>query len=358
LATEPTFKGHKLFALYESYQEDIMLKFSKTLSKSIVGLTTSVILIPVMSSSASAASLKLIGDVIGLAKQNTSSVNASCTPSLQGWTMKLSCTQSYRASTILGVSTAGRVDWRNIFQAFEFKGDQGGKYRIKYSLTGDVFASVKAAGFAGANAASGLAPRSGTPVTRVNLASAIASTSSDWDWHSSSSYFDFNGASTRAFRVGAQTQGVAWTYGFGFAEAKSSINFTSIATITKIGRSRSSLFSPSSVGSASNYGFNNASDDGFSSVSDDDFIPVSDDEFSSISDDNFSNISDDGLSSVSEDDFSNISDEGIATSVPEPSQIGGLAALLTMLLATKRSRFAKKHTKETENIVGKTAVKV
>ncbi|MFB2918403.1 PEP-CTERM sorting domain-containing protein [Aerosakkonema funiforme] len=335
-----------------------MINFSKSLSKSIVGLTASVILIPVISSSASAASLKIIGDVIGLAKQNTSSTKASCTPSLQGWTMKLSCTQSYTASTILGVSTAGRVDWRDIFQAFEFKGDQGAKYRIKYSLTGDVFASVKAAGFAGANAASGLAPRSGSPVTKVNLASAIASTSSDWDWHSSSSYFDFNGGSTRTFRVGAQTQGVAWTFGLGFAEGKSSINFTSIATITKIGSSRSSLFSPSSVGSPSNYGFNNASDDGFSSVYEDDFSPVSDDGFSIVSEDDFTNISDDEFSNVSEDDFTNISDDSISTSVPEPSQIGGLAAILTMLLATKRSRFAKKHPQETEKLVGKTTVKV
>ncbi|MCL1465540.1 PEP-CTERM sorting domain-containing protein [Argonema galeatum] len=335
-----------------------MLKFSKSLSKSIVGLTTSVILIPVMSSSASAASLKKIEAVFGLAEQNTSSTQAKCTPSLQPWTMILSCTQSYTASTRLGVSTAGRVDWRNIYQKFEFKGDRGARYRAKFSLTGDVFASVKAAGFAGANAASGLAPRSGGPETRLNLASAIASTSSDWDRHSSSSYFDFNGGSTWTFRVGAQTQGVAWTYGLGFAEAKSSINFTSIATITKIGSSRSSLFSSSSVGSASNYGFNNASDDGFSSVSDDDFIPVSDDEFSNIYDDDFSTISDDGFSNVYDYDFSTISDDGIYTSVPEPSQIGGLAALLTMLLATKRSRFAKKHTKETEKLVGKTAVKV
>ncbi|WP_226590957.1 hypothetical protein [Microseira wollei] len=311
-----------------------------------------------MSSSASAATLRLIGGVVGLARQNTSSTKAGCTPSLSGWTVKLSCYQNYTASTLLGVSTAGRLSWRDIFQAFEFTGNPGRRYRITYSLTGDVFASVKGAGLAGANAASGLAPRSGSPVTRVNLLGAIASTSSDWDWHSSVSSFDFNGGSSRIFRAGAHTQGSAVTFGVGFAEARSNINFTSIARITDIGRSFSSVASLPSFASASSSRPLNTSDDEVASVPDEDLINFPDEDVTNISDEYLINLPDDDVANISDEDLINLPGDDVVASVPESSTVAGLAVVLTILLATQHSRFAKKHTEDTDNLVDTTAVEV
>lgn len=318
-----------------------MLKISPILSKTIVGLTASIILIPVMSNSASAASLKIISEVIGIAEQNTNNIYADCTSSPSGWTVTLSCDQRYKAKSVgAHTSQAGRASWRFIYQNFQFTGDRGRRYRVEYSLQGKISSSVAlVAGLGRANAFSGLGAITANPFIDVILSTKHPKSLSDWDelFLTTFKTFDFNGGSTQKFSVGAQTLGFAEAIVLGaLAEAKANISFKSIVKIKDIGRSRSSLGSFASVASAS----------------EDDFSPASDDGFSFVSEDDFSNISDDGFSFVSEDDFSNISDDGIVTSVPEPSQIGGLAALLAMLLATKSLHLAKKHLKETKKLVG------
>jgi hypothetical protein len=342
----------------EHYQEDIVPNFSTVLSKSIVGLTASALLIPVMSSSASAATLNLIGGVVGLARENDSDTQAGCTPSRNGWTVQLSCYQRYTAKIGLYASTAGRRSWRDIFQSFEFRGDRGKRYKIEYTLTGNLFTSAKAAGLAAADASSGLRTRSGSPSSYIFSTTAFARSSSDWESYYSVRSFEFNGGSTLRFLVGAQTWGFAEAVGLGFAEAKSNTSFTSIARITQIGGSRTSLLSPSSVASASSYGFLNASDENVASVADEDLINLPDDDVASVADEDLINLLDDDVANISDEDLINLPGDDVVASVPESSTVAGLALILTILLASKHSRFAKKHSKDAEDLVDTTAVEV
>lgn len=336
-----------------------MSNFSTFLSKSIVGLTASVLLIPVMSSSASAATLRLIGGLVGLARENTSSTQAGCnSPSVSGWTVQLSCYQNYAARARLGGSTAGRFSWRDIFQAFEFRGDRGKRYKIEYTLTGDLFTSARTAGLAAANASSGVRTRSGSPSNYIFSTTAFALSSSDWERHYSVRSFEFNGGSTQRFFVGAQTFGFAEAVGVGFAEAKSNTSFTSIARITQISGSRTSLLSPSSLPSVSSYQPLGASDEDVASVGDEDVINLPDDDVASVPDEDLINFLDDEVASVPDEDLINLPGDDVVTSVPESSTVAGLALVLTILLASKHSRFAKKHTKNTENLIDTTAVEV
>ncbi|MGA9380993.1 MAG: hypothetical protein WBV73_19685 [Phormidium sp.] len=327
-----------------------MLKISPMLSKTIVGLTASAILIPVMSNSASAASLKLINGVVGLAAQNNSSSQSGCSRLQSGWQITLTCNQSYTANTKLGISKAGSSNWKNIYQAFQFTGTPGKRYRINRSLTGNVSGSVKAAGGTGALASSALMPLNKSSVSSVNLAAMFMGSFSDWNSHYSAyQSFEFNGGQTWLFLVGALTRGISEAYGIGSASAKSSINFTSVARITEIGQSRSS------------FGFASAastSDDESTIFSDEDSVNVSDEEFTSSLDADFIQFSDEQLAFFTGQDFISDYDNDVITSVPEPSQIVGLAALLAMLLATNGFRFAKKNPIETEKLIGTSTVKV
>ena len=354
LAAKPDFKVKHLF-LYEYYQGDIMLNFSKSLSKSIVGLTASVILIPVMSSSASAASLgsllSALNDIVSIAENLSTSTgtqvncsNSKTKDTSTVLTLRTDCTLKFDVSTNFGISSAGSQNWQNIYQSEKFRGDSKRNYRLDLTFSGLTIASVSTLGSGDAYARSWVSNLyNSADSTGLNLYRAFVTSASDARWLNSYTFSkNFSGA--KNFYLGGAYLGFAEVNGLGKLKASSTISFTSIATITDLGKRPTSL-SPASFASVA-------------SVSDDDFIPVSDEELASISEDDFSTISDDGFSIVSEDDFSTISDDSISTSVPEPSQIGGLAAILTMLLATKRSRFVKKHTKETEKLVGKTAVKV
>ncbi|MFB2967438.1 PEP-CTERM sorting domain-containing protein [Aerosakkonema sp. BLCC-F183] len=330
-----------------------MLNFSKSLSKSIVGLTASVILIPVISSSASAASLgsllSAVNDIVSIADQLSANTgtevncsNSTLKNTSTVLTLRTDCTLKFDVSTNFNIASAGSRNWLNIYQSEKFWGDSKRNYRLDLTFSGLTIASVSTLGSGDAYAKSWVSNLyNSSHSTGLNLYRAFVGSASDARWLNSYT-FSKNFSGTQKFALGGAYLGFAEVNGLGKLKASSTISFTSIATITDLGKRRSSLASFASA----------------ASVSDDDFIPVSDEELASISEDNFSTISDDGFSNVYEDDFSTISDDSISTSVPEPSQIGGLAALLTMLLATKRSRFAKKHTKEAEKLVGKTAVKV
>ena len=319
-----------------------MSNFSTFLSKSIVGLTASVLLIPVMSTSASAATLKPISKILGLISENSNSEQTWCNPYQGGWTVGFSCSQNYTANAGLGISEAGSPDWLRISRWYSFTGTPGRRYRITTNLTGKVSGSVSANWLTGAVASSSLAPLSGRPVTSVNLASVFIRSYSRNRSYTSRTSFDFDGGIAQRFLLGALTRGHAEAYGIGSATANAYIYFNSFATITEIPRSRTSLASLASVASASSYSPPNASDD----------------EVASVPDEGLINLSDDEVASVPDEDLINLPGDDVVTSVPESSTVAGLALVLTILLASKHSRFAKKHTKNTENLIDTTAVEV
>lgn len=316
-----------------------MLNFSKILSKSIVGLTSSVILVPFIPSSASAAKLSSLlselNDIVNIAKKQSTntSTQLSCTKEkpkdIKSNVLQLqtNCKLNFNVSTNFDIVSAGSQKWRSIFQWDRFYGDAKRDYSLDLTFFGKTSASVSVFGSGDAYARSwvgNLYPNYN--YTGLNLYRAFLGSASDSKTFNPSKPFNQKFSGTKDIYLGGAYLGFAELIGLGKLKASSTIEFTSIATITDLGKRRSSRGSVASG----------------ASVSDDDFIPVSDDE----------------LSNFYENDFSNISNDGVTTSVPEPSQIGGLAALMTMLLATKRSRFVKKHTKESEKLVSKTAVKV
>ena len=339
-----------------------MPNFSTVLSKSIVGLTASVLLIPVMSSSASAASL-VIGDLVGIVEQNTSDTYVDCTPKSSNWTVTLSCEQRYTAKSYGAHSSlAGKPEWRKIVQDFKFTGNRGRRYKAEYFLEGKVISSLTlSTGLGRALAYSDLKTIYNSHMIGVNLITRDPRSLSDWDQLISTNFasFEFNGGSTWQFSVGARTFGFAEATVLGvFAQAKSNINFKSTIKIKDIGRSRSSPASLPSFASASSYQPLNASDDEVASVPDEDLINFPDEDVTNISGEDLINLPDDDVANISDEDVINLPGDDVVASVPESSTVAGLAVVLTILLATKRSRFAKKHTEDTENLVNTTAVEV
>ncbi|HAZ48242.1 MAG TPA: hypothetical protein DDW76_00390 [Cyanobacteria bacterium UBA11369] len=350
-----------------------MFKLSSDLSKFSLGIVGSFFYIPFLSSSVYAFSLGDVFDKGSTASQifrpfkNTTLTCNRKVDFINGFVPReertLTCDMTVDAlAPIVGWSTAGQWQWQDIWINETFWGKASHDYNIRIDT--NATGVVQVGGVNGAGTAKIAVHDLYKPRSKVQSVS--------WDSHlwsrTPAKYLNFNSISLNKnisltrnkrsydFTLGAYLAAYAESIAAGWSHSTGTISFTSRVTIHEKGRSRSSLGSFASVASVSNDDFISVSDDELTSVSTNDFSNVFGDEPTSVLDDDFSNISDDEFSIVSENDFSNISDDGIATSVPEPSQIGGLAALLTMLLATKRSRFTKKHPKETEKLVGQTKV--
>jgi hypothetical protein len=313
-----------------------MAKLSTIIVKTILSLTASAILVPIMSTKASAASLgnalTAANDITSIASNlssNGSGNYGSCSnnqyetnfgrPSL---TITVSCTFNFVKGTWFGFGNAGKWGWQGFYQMYNWRGQAGKKYSLTQTLLGYVsaYTAVTASGLA--NSSSYLNDLYNSNQVAANANSYFIGDKSDYKSFNERISRSTNNLSDGTLYLGAYIWGYAHANGIGYMNANSYISFTSKATITDMGSS------------IPNWNYSGGGAD-----------------FS-----NSSSSYDDSSELYPENNPSLTPPEDVP--VPEPVTIVGFALGGAMLLAGKGSRFGKRVSRNAEKVVDTTAIEV
>jgi hypothetical protein len=313
-----------------------MAKLSTIIVKTILSLTASAILVPIMSTKASAiglaGALTAANDVISIANglsSNGSGNYGSCNnsqsetnfgrPSL---TITVSCTFNFIKGNWFGFGNAGKWGWERFYQMYNWRGQPGKKYSLTQTLFGSVSSYTAVTASGQANSRSYLYDGYNRKQVGANADSYFIGNRSDYKSFNEQISWSTNSLSDGTLYLGAYILGYAYANGVGSMYASSSISFTSKATITDMGSSITNW----------NYSGGGA---GFS---------------------NSSSSYDDSSELYTENNPSLTPPEDVP--VPEPVTIVGFALGGAMLLGGKGSRFGKRVSRNTEKVVDTTAIEV